>query len=139
MSASDESNAGSGMNDVRDAAFLSVGRGVAYAGFAILTLMLSLSFDPVMALKSGGVLQLLLFAGLMLKAQRIHARDYRHTETWSLLDRAKRPDERFAGRVVVDALREACHCFARWTAGAAVATWVAAILLRLMGVGGPVV
>ena len=87
MSASDESNAGSGMDDVRDAAFLSVGRGVAYAGFAILTLMLSLSFDPVMALKSGGVLQLLLFAGLMLKAQRIQARDYRHTETWSLLDR----------------------------------------------------
>jgi len=124
------------MDDVRDAAFTSVGRAVAYAGFAILTLMLSLSFDPVMALKSGGVLQLLLFACLMLKAHRTDARNYRHTETWSLLDRTKRPDERFAGRVVVNALREACHCFARWTAGAALATWAAAMLLALFHVGG---
>ena len=125
------------MDDVRDAAFTSVGRAVAYAGFAILTLMLSLSFDPVMALKSGGVLQLLLLASLMLKAQRAATQDYRHTETWSLLDRAKRPDERFAGRVVVTAVREACHCFARWTAGAAIATWTAALLLALLHIGGP--
>lgn len=124
------------MSDVRDAAFLSVGRGVAYAGFAILTLMLSLSFDPVMALKSGGVLQLVLLAGLLLKAQRANVRDFRYTETWSLLDRTKRPDERFAGRVVVDALRDACHCFARWTAGAALATWSAAILLTVFRFGG---
>src|SRR3546814_17683530 len=82
------------MENVRDAAFLSVGRAVGYAGFAFLTMMLSLSFDPPLALKSGGILLLLLLAGLLLKAQRVAAADYRHTEVWSLLDRNKRPDER---------------------------------------------
>src|SRR3546814_10381376 len=76
-------------------------------------MMLSLSFDPPLALKSGGILLLLLLAGLLLKAQRVAAADYRHTEVWSLLDRNKRPDERVAGRLVVGALRDACFWFAR--------------------------
>lgn len=127
------------MDSVRDAAFLSVGRAVGYAAFGILTLTVSLSFDPVLALKSGGLLLLLLFAALLLKAQRVDIADYRHTEVWSLLDRSKRPDERVAGRIVVDALREACFWFARWTAGAAAATWAAALILTLLGIGAPAV
>lgn len=124
------------MESVRDAAFLSVGRAVAYAGFAILTLMLSLSFHPVMALKSGGVLLLLLLAGLMLKAQRVALQDHRHTEVWSLLEDTRRPDARIAARLVAEALRDACHRFARWTAAAAVAAWLAALILDLLGLGG---
>lgn len=123
------------MDSVRDAAFLSVGRAVGYVGFAILTLMLSLSFEPVIALKSGGVLLLLLLAGLLLKAQRLGHEDYRHTEAWSLIDRSQRPDARVAERLVIDALREACFWFAQRTFAAAVVLWVAAVVLSLSGLG----
>ena len=119
------------MNEVRQAAFVSIGRGVGFTGFAILTLMVSLSFEPALALKCGGVLLLLLIAVLLLKAQRAPFVDHRHTETWMLLDRTQRPDERIARAAIASALRDACYWFARWTAGVAAVVWGATFLLAL--------
>ena len=124
------------MNNLRQAAFLSVGRGVAFATFGILTVMIGLSYDPVLALRSGGLLLLLLLAGLLLKAQRTRETNYRHTEVWVLLDENDRPDERFAGLAVKVAVREACLHFARWTAGVAVVIWAGAFLVALLRLGG---
>jgi hypothetical protein len=121
------------MDKLRQVAFLSVGRGVAFAGLAIFTVMVGLCFDPLLALRSGGILLLLLLAVLLLKAQRVGATDYRRTETWLLLDSGDRPDERFAGRAVSGALRDAFLWFAHWTAGLAALVWGFAIALMWFG------
>lgn len=122
------------MGKVRHVAYLSIGRAVGFAGLAIFTVMVGLSFDPLMALRCGGVLLLLLLAALLLKAQRAPFTDYRHTEAWMLLDSPDRPDARFAGPAMAGALRDACLWFARWTAGVAAIVWGFAILLGLFGV-----
>ena len=126
------------MEKVRQVAYLSIGRAVGFAGLAIFTVMVGLSFDPLMAVRCGGVLLLLLLAALLLKAQRAPFTDYRHTEAWMLLDGPDRPDARFAGQVLAGALRDACLRFARWTAGVAAIVWGFAVLLSLLGVSAGV-
>ena len=121
------------MEKLRQVAFLSVGRGVGFAGLAIFTVMVGTCFDPLLSLRSGGILLLLLLAILLLKAQRAASADYRHTETWLLLDIGDRPDERFAGRAVSLALRDAFLWFARWTAGVAAIVWGFAVILMWLG------
>ena len=121
------------MEKLQRVAFLSVGRAVGFAGLAIFTLMVGLCFDPLLSLRSGGVLLLLLVAVLLLKAYRVDSTNYRRTETWLLLDSGDRPDERFAGRAVSGALRDAFLWFAHWTAGVAALVWGFAIALMWFG------
>ena len=123
------------MEKLHEVAFLSVGRAVGFAGLGILTVMISLSFDPVLALRSGGILLLILLAALLLRAQRPVLRNFRETEAWLLLDKADRPDERYAARLLSRALQDAYFWFARWIAGVACLAWTAAITLGLLGVG----
>jgi hypothetical protein len=121
------------MEKLRRAAFLSIGRAVSFSAFAILTVMLGLSFEPVLALQTGGILLLILLVGLLLKAHRSHSADYRRSEAWLLLGKNDRPDERYAREVMGTALREACLWFARWTAGAAAIVWGMALVLNAFG------
>jgi hypothetical protein len=121
------------MNELRRVAFLSIGRAVAFSGLAIFVVMTGLSYEPVLALRAGGVLLLLLLAGLLLRAQRFHVSDYRHTEAWNLLDKSKRPDGAAAGKTLTIALREACLWFARWIAGVAALIWVFAVAFAWIG------
>jgi hypothetical protein len=123
------------MENLRRAAFVSIGRAVAFAGLGIFVVMVGLSFDPVLALRTGGVLLLILLAGLLLRAQQVQRADYRHTEAWLLLDRTERPSDRTAGQQLIAALREACMLFARWTAGAAALVWGFAVLSTLVTFG----
>jgi hypothetical protein len=123
------------LEKLRRVAFFSIGRAVGYSGLGIFVVMVGLSYEPVLALRSGGVLLLLLIAGLLLRAQRVHLADYRHTEAWNLLDRSERPDGPAAGRSVTAALREACLWFARWIAGVAALIWICAIVFGLLGAG----
>jgi hypothetical protein len=120
------------MDKLRQAVFVSVGRAVGFSGLGIFTLMVGLSFDPVLALQSGGVLLLLLLVALLLKAHRMPFTDHRHTEAWLLLDHADRPDERYAAQLMRSALRDAYLRFARWTAGVAIVVWSGAVLVALM-------
>lgn len=121
------------LEKLRRVAFFSIGRAVGYSGLGIFVVMVGLSYDPVLALRSGGVLLLLLLAGLLLRAQRVHLADYRHTEAWNLLDKSERPDGPIAGKTVTSALREACLWFARWIAGVAAVIWVCAIIFAWAG------
>jgi hypothetical protein len=122
------------MEKLRRVAFFSIGRAVAFAGLAIVTVMVGLSFEPVLAFRTGGVLALLLLTALLLKAFRPF-RDHRRTEAWLLLEERDRPDARYAGFVMVTAVREACFWFARWTAGVAAVIWAAALVLAWAGPG----
>ena len=123
------------MTKLRQVAFVSVGRAVGFSGLAIFTVMVGLSFEPVLALRSGGVLLLVLLAALLLKAQHAPFQDHRRTETWILLEEGDRPDERFARGLISAALRDACLWFARWTAGVAALVWSFAVILSLTGAG----
>ncbi len=123
------------MEKLREAAFLSVGRAVGFSGLAIFTFMIGLSIRPVVALKAGGVALLILLFALLYKAYRLPFTDYRNTETWLILDKRDRPDERFAGMVIITALREAYLWFARWAAGLAAILWAAVFVLGLLGIG----
>ena len=89
------------MEKLRRVAFFSVGRAVAFAGLAIITVMVGLSFEPVLAFRSGGVLALLLLTALLIKAQRPF-NDYRHTEAWLLLEEGDRPDAPIRNRLMHD-------------------------------------
>ena len=123
------------MEKLHEVAFVSVGRAVGFAGLGILTVMISLSFDPVLALKSGGILLLILLAVLLLRTRRPVLRNFRDTEAWLLLDKADRPDEHYAARLLARALQDAYVWFARWIAGLACLVWIAAVTLSVLGVG----
>jgi len=123
------------MDKLHQVALLSIGRAVGFGGLAIATVMVGLSFDPVLAFRTGGILLLLLLAILLLKAQRAPSANFRRTEAWLLLDRGDRPDDSVAGSAMPAALKNAYLLFARWTAAIAAAVWAAAVLSALFGVG----
>lgn len=123
------------MDKLRQAAFISIGRAVGFCGLAIFTLMVGLSFEPTTAFRSGGILVLVLLAVLLLQLQRVPSTNYRRTETWLLLDREDRPDERHAAQAMKEALWDAYIWFARWTAAVAALFWMCAIALDWAGQG----
>jgi hypothetical protein len=95
---------------------ISVARGSAFAGLAIFTFMIGLSWDMALASKVGGVLALLMSVVLTVKGQRALRRPVRNTELWSMLDRGDRPAAATAQRVVGAALRT---CYLRFALHAA--------------------
>jgi type IV secretory pathway VirB3-like protein len=120
------------MDRLRALAFQTIGRGVGFAGFGIACTMAALSFEPLLAVRSGGVLSLLLVAVLLMKARAALTADPRDTEMWLYLERGERPAEAYAQWAAATVLREAYFWFARWSAGVAVALWSLAVLLALV-------
>ncbi len=124
------------MDRLREVAFQTVGRAVGFGGLAILCVMAGLAFDPLMAVRAGGILVLIVLAILLMKARSALTTDYRKTEMWLYLDKDERPAEAYAQWAASTVLRDAYVWFARWTAGVAVALWLAAVMLSFLGIGG---
>jgi Ca2+/Na+ antiporter len=116
---------------VRRAAFESVARACAFAALAVFTFVVGLSFDFPLAMRCGGTLTLLMLAVLVFKAQSAGRRDYRHTEAWSLIDKANRPPAETAQWVVGTVLRDTYLRFAQLTAATSIAFWALATLSLL--------
>ena len=116
---------------VRRAAFESVARACAFAALAVFTFVIGLSFDFGLAMRTGGVLSLLMLAVLLLKAHGAGTCDHRRTETWTLIDKANRPPAETAQWVVGTVLRQTYLRFARLTAATSVAFWALATLSAL--------
>ena len=104
------------MNEIEQAAQLSIGRACGFAGFGISLTVLALSFDPMLAAKTGAALSLVLTLTLLVYASRAHHTPHEATEVWLLIDRKSRPPAHHADRVINDARRYAMLWFARWTA-----------------------
>jgi type IV secretory pathway VirB3-like protein len=119
------------MEEVRRAAFQSISRGCGFAGFAIACVVVALSFEPILAARTGGILMTLMTIVLLLKARWALTQDYRDTEAWMLLDREQRPAKQFAQWATATALRESYFRFAQYSAAVAVAFWVVALSLSL--------
>jgi hypothetical protein len=114
------------------AAETSIGRAVGFGSLAIGTVVFGLVFDPVLALKSGGALTLLMAAILQLKAERARSQPYRSTEVWLLLDRQLDLPDVHAQRMVSSVLRSVYQRYAKASFAVAVGFWMLALALQLL-------
>ncbi|MEJ8570988.1 hypothetical protein [Microbaculum marinum] len=119
------------MEDLRRMAFLSIGRGCGFAGLAILCVMIGLTFDPLIAVRSGAVLMTLSTMVLLLKARQALTQDVRRTEMWILLEEGRRPAPEHAQWAGATVLRDAYLWFAQYAAGLSVLLWTAALAISL--------
>ena len=119
------------MNEIEQAAQVSVGRACGLAGFGISLIVLALSFEPVIAAKVGAVLTLGLTLTLLVCANQADTTPHQSTEVWLLIDEKSRPPARHARRIINEARRFAMLWFARWAAAASAMFAASAILLAL--------
>jgi len=117
---------------IQVAAELSIGRAVGFGTLAIGTVVLGLIFDPVLALKAGGALTLLMAAIIQLKAERARSQPYRSTEVWILLDKRLGLPDDHAQRIVSTVLCSIYRRYAQASAVAAVGLWLLGLVLQLI-------
>jgi hypothetical protein len=118
---------------IRQFAELSVRRGCGFAALAIVTFMVGLSADPIVALKAGAVSSTLLGFVLLVKSLRSQQTDYRRTELWILLDRKHDLPEAHAARVITGVLREVYLRYAELAAWVAFLFWILVLASWLFG------
>lgn len=116
-------------------AILSIARGCAFAGLAIFTVMVGLSWDPVTAFKAGGMLTFLTCAVLIMKGQNAPRRPYKHTEVWIILPKEERPRAEVAQQLIGSVLRDCYFRFAQQSAMVGAGMLVASLLASAIGLG----
>ena len=121
------------MDDLRRVAYEVVLRACGFGSLAIFCVMIGMSFDPLMAFKTGGFLTTAMATILILKAYEARTKPYRRTEMWLYLTKEQRPHESYAQWAVSTVLWETYLTFARWTAGISIAMWVIALLFSIVG------
>ena len=115
------------MDRIRHFAQVSIGRGVAFAAFGIVTVMFALLATPLIAVRSGAILFTLLTVVLLLRAWRAPRCNYRRTELWILLDRKHGIEESAAPRVITGVLHDVYMGHAELSAALAALLWLLAI------------
>jgi hypothetical protein len=121
------------MEDMRRVAYATVLRACGFGSLAIFCFMVGLSFEPLIAFQSGGVLTMLMTGILFLKALEARSKPYRRTEMWLYLPKEQRPPAAAAQQLTAVVLRETYMTFALWTSLVAIAMWAIALLFSLMG------
>ena len=117
------------MERIRRLALLSIYRGCAFAGLAVIMLMLGLSPYPDLAFRSGAVLTATTALCLLFKAKQAPTQNHRQTELWYMLQRNPGLPESCAGRVINEILAQEYRRHAEFAAWAAAGLWVAGTLL----------
>lgn len=112
---------------IRVAAEISVGRAVGFAALAIGCVVVGLSSDPRLALRSGALLSLLTAAILCLHALAASRRSYRRTEIWLLIDKPRHLQDAVAQRLIGTALGNVLRHYARWCGVVGVLFWLASL------------
>lgn len=121
------------MEQIEASAQISVARGSGFGLLAIFCVMIGLSGTPVVALETGGVLNLLACFILIAKAEFAPGKPYKQTEVWLMLDDRSRPPAAVAQQIISTALRSVYRQFALYFAkGAAVCLGVS-VFLSLLG------
>lgn len=120
------------MDQLRYLALVSVARACGFGTLAIFSVMVGLSFDPVLSAKSGAILASAMVAVLLFKAHRAPHQPYRRTEVWLLLGGKSSLPERNAQRLVSGILRDTYLRFATICAAFAAAMWVLTLVLALI-------
>ena len=104
-----------------------------FGSLTIFCLMVGLSFAPVVAFQSGGVLTMLMTGILVLKAYEARTKPYRRTEMWLYLPQESRPPPASAQQITATIMREIYLRYAMWTAASAVGMWAIAFVCSLAG------
>jgi hypothetical protein len=113
---------------MRRIAFETVARACAFGSLTIFCIMVGLSFEPLVAFQSGGVLTMLMTAILFFKAYEARTKPYRRTEMWLYLPKEARPPAAAAQQLTASMMRETYLTFALWTSLVSIAIWVLALL-----------
>lgn len=121
------------MEAIENAAFVSVGRAVGFAGLAVFCVSLGLSFQPALAVRTGGIMCLCVTFILIFYAMRALTKPYKKTELWIILDEKARVPAKIAQRVVGGVLRETYYWFAQQAAIFAIVLLSLSILLEVSG------
>ena len=122
------------MEEVRRIAIACIGRAVLFGALAIACVMLSLSFHPVAAFRSGAVLTLIMSAILLAKAMAAPLQNPRNTEVWMYLDKRFRPVNEFARDIFGKTLREVYVQYCWISLAVACGFFVLSIILAALGV-----
>jgi hypothetical protein len=117
---------------IRTAAEISVGRAVGFGALAVGTVVIGLVFDPVLALKTGSALTLLMAVILLLKSQEARFRPYRRTEVWLILDKQLGLPEDSAQRLVGQVLHDTYERYARCCLAVAIGLWLLGLAFQLL-------
>jgi hypothetical protein len=121
------------MSDVERAAELSVARGVGFGALALALVVAGLAGYPQLALRSGAVLALLMWAILRLKALHATRHPYKRTEVWLMLDPRPAWPAEVAQRLIGEALRRTLERYARFVLVGAVGLWLASLIVPMLG------
>lgn len=120
------------MDRIRAAAEISIGRAVGFGAFAVGTVVLGLIFEPVLALKTGSALTLLMVVVLLLKSEQARSRPYQRTEVWLILDKRLGLPEDSAQRMVSQVLHDTYDRYARCCLAVAAGLWLLGLAFQLL-------
>lgn len=116
---------------MRQIAYQTVLRACGFGTLAVFCIMVGLSFNPLLAVQTGGVLTMLMTGILVLKAVGAPTKRYQRTEMWLYLPQEFRPPPDIAQLVTANLMREVYLTCALWTAVVDGALWLIALALSL--------
>jgi hypothetical protein len=118
---------------------ISIRRACAFVGLGAVTVMLSLSFDLVLAFRTGAEIAAVLAVGLAFAAWRAPRRNVRHTEVYAMLRGSGVPANWLAAEVnrtqIATVLRTRLAWHAERVAMTAVSLWALALLFWVLRPG----
>lgn len=119
---------------IRAMAVHSIGRGCFFAALAIWCVMIGLIADPLLAIKAGAILTMMVACVLLLKAGQVTRSSYKKTEVWILLDRKIEIAPEMAQILITSILRELYLRYALYATLVAIGFWAAALIFWLTGI-----
>ncbi|UPY37265.1 hypothetical protein [Sediminicoccus sp. KRV36] len=118
---------------------ISIRRACAFVGLGAATVMIALSFDPVLAFRTGAEITALLAVGLAISAWRTPRRNIRHSEVYAMLRGAGVPPNWLSAEVnrtqIAAVLRARLAWHAERVAVTAIALWCLALVFWLLRPG----
>jgi hypothetical protein len=123
------------MEAIREASDLSIRRACGFGLLAIWTTVVGLSYEPLIAVRTGAVLTTAMGVVLLIRAWGAPRRPYKRTEVWLILDKKHDLPEARAQQVFGNILRDRYLWHATVAGGVALALWGIAIFLALFGRG----
>lgn len=104
-----------------------------FGGIAIALIMLSFSFNPALAFRSGAIATMLMAGVLTFKAIAVMSQNPKKTEVWLNLSEGFRPQNRESSQVFRGVLREVYGNFARTSFAIACGFFAVSLGLGLIG------
>ncbi|MEQ8297643.1 MAG: hypothetical protein RIB55_14320 [Nitratireductor sp.] len=101
------------MEPIRQVAMVCIGRAVTFGAIAIALIMLSFSFNPALAFRSGAITTMVMAGILTFKAVAATSQNPKRTEVWLNLAEQFRPQNPEARLIFLKILREVYGGFAR--------------------------